>query len=51
MHPQIANFMMNGMCTEQSCPKMKAATHNYLWEDTPGQDGQAVRGRTEYLSC
>ena len=32
----VCCFMLNGLCTLQSCPKMKAATHNYLWEDEPG---------------
>ncbi|CAD7965823.1 unnamed protein product [Amoebophrya sp. A25] len=39
----VSSFMMNGLCTEKSCPVMRAGTHNYLWQDNHA-DGTVSSG-------
>ncbi|CAD7974187.1 unnamed protein product [Amoebophrya sp. A120] len=39
----VSSFMLAGACTEQSCPTMRAGTHNYLWQDH-NPDGTVTSG-------
>ena len=35
-------ILQSGCCTEESCPKMRAQSHNYLWQDYEGGEQKAL---------
>ena len=47
----VSSFMLNGMCNERSCPRMKAATHNYLWPAKSYKHADFGKNCTKYSNA